>query len=292
MTISQIAESDMLWSHRFQLLPGLKAGADQQSNLFIENFATGDRFILNRWQMAIMTIFDRNDSTVAQAVNEIFPSFPNELDEATVRQFCQWLISEGLVLDPAAQIQQPASPVAVPQPAPAPELELLEEPPINPIARAVNASRKSKKKRSGFLKRTSQIAACLAVGIGTWKFTAEVWPTVQGPLQDTRSFIASKVIEKESHSSAIIPAPQQIELPAGEVDESDLDTFHLLQKLRKELLDCQARRDTCYQDNDEDGYRNEVHKIAQLTHRIGEIQANAAAEKVKSEQEEKVAFGS
>ncbi|NNE91230.1 MAG: hypothetical protein HKN23_06245 [Verrucomicrobiales bacterium] len=304
MNTSFPADSDQLWALRLQLAPDLCVGPVSQSRFFIEQPADGSRYILVEWQFRLLGWFN-GENTVAEGVQAILGHFPNELTEAGVREFCGWLYEEKLLGGEFSQ--QSAPPVAVPV---LHELPVSHEPPVNPIAQstqsalelvslspvpenifnevdagnhlpAENESPRSKTRRSlgsGLMGTILKMAACIAVGLGSWKFTNLVYPMMNQPHQQSQSFVIAEATAEGTSAASSSAANQAIaaEIAAALPDAEDVKPAELgdyLSDLRDRLEICRERRDQFYEANDEASYRLEVQEIAVLTRKIGEVQA-------------------
>ena len=285
MNTSLLTQTEVLWNQKLKLIPGLKAGSDNEARFFVENTATQAKYLLQGWQMTLMAGFESGELTVADSVRETSGKFPGQFDEHAVRQFCQWILDEGLAGEPMGAAQAPAvahQPESPMQSQTMPTANEAAGPSIDPIAKATlkpvddvtakaPAPKKSRPSRgSGAFGSLVKIAACVAVGIGTWKFTTTVMPIVNGASANNLAVAGNHALESHNSTAASI-TPTEINIADAAVDSVDHELQ--LKNLRDELLRVQGERDESYEKSDEAAYRSAVQKIAKITHQMGEIQA-------------------
>lgn len=288
MNTSLLTQTEVLWNQKLKLIPGLKAGSDNEARFFVENTATQAKYLLQGWQMTLMAGFESGELTVANSVHETSGKFPGQFDENAVRQFCQWILDEGLAGlagEPMGAAQAPAvahQPESPMQSQTMPTANEAAGPSINPIVKATlkpvddvtakaPAPKKSRPSRgSGAFGSLVKIAACVAVGIGTWKYTTTVMPIVNGASANNLAVAGNHALESHNSTAASI-TPTEINIADAAVDSVDHELQ--LKNLRDELLRVQGVRDESYEKSDEAAYRSAVQKIAKITHQMGEIQA-------------------
>lgn len=292
---------------RFRLREGLRFFRHGDS-IVAENPARGKRYSLRPWQYEMILRFD-GKTTYEESARYVYAARPGVFTATGLLNFYNWLYEENLVLCECESIfelvleEPPADPgeenkAARPRLSEFAERLLRDsrvqraiavsavvvfflsvlriawvaapvfEPPVNRLY-AEAAERFRERRETATLAESQRSAKS---------------PTVEAVELSSRAVEPAEpaVVEKPAVEEAGIPDAQpepasRAEAPAlppvpGPQVPAPAPTSERIETLRRELEACRIRRDEFYLQNDEEGYRREVHRMTNLAREIGDIE--------------------
>ncbi len=240
-------------------------------------------FFIRQWQHQLMSGMNGRKAFV-DVVRDVDAQFRHHFRAEEIWKFLEWLIEHGLVKEPA--------------------------PELNPGGdnRATDSDRRALLSR---LALPLQAAAVLLIGGFVMLFSYVATPYVHAlfqsgpvPLSEPDIQNAEQILEgirvpalaepepiilagraepmrdlpKTPAKDADAVAESESALTVGREEDPREELIGRLVSLRRELAECRIRRDECYLQNDEAGYRREVSRISELAREIGRISSSVEDE--------------
>ncbi len=276
-----------------------------------ERVKTGQRYSLKRWQYELLLRFDGR-TTYEQAAREEYRVRPAGFTALGLLNFYNWLYSENLVVCECESIfelvlgESPEEGVRY-RGAASDEMEpgfiaqLLHDSRVRKVAIGAAAAllvfsvirityvaapvlEPPVQKLYAEASRLSETPAAEPSSVESQRGPAE--PDME------RVSLASKVseipaapdpaipIEKATPAPAVAPAPpQEVQAqpePRSQPQQPTMTgvsaSLKRIEQLRIQLEECRVRRDEFYLQNDEEGYRREVHRMTNIAREIGDIE--------------------
>ncbi len=267
---------------RFYRVPG---------TMVVERVARQQRYSLKLWQFEMLARFDGRE-TFEEVAKEVYGLQPGGFTAIGLLNFYHWLYDEDLVLCECESV-----------------FELVSDP-IEGAEDEAAVSRLSTFARSllndSRVLRGVKVAAALVFSLSVFRLAYVTAPIFEPPV-DRLYAEAGRILKSEdggtSHGelerSAQLSPVERVELaarvePAGPKESAESATTGLvetappaespepapavrprldaIERLRLQLEECRIRRDEFYLQNDEEGYRREVHRMTNLAKEIGDIE--------------------
>ncbi len=252
--------------------------------IIAEAVGTGRRYSLKPWQYEILSRFD-GKRTFEEIAKEIYIVRPGAFTAVGLLNFYQWLCSEDLALCECESIFE----LIVGDFDSDFEIDEDETAETGTWARLSAAA-------AGMLddarvRRSLGIAAGVVLCLSVVRLVQVAAPVFEPPVQRLYAEMSQLFQRSEptvslatSERSAEEPTVERVALAArmpaaeesapvrGEEGISVPDLLERVERLRVQLEECRIRRDEFYLQNDEEGYRREVHRMTDLAKEIGDLE--------------------
>jgi hypothetical protein len=259
--------------------------------MVVERVASQQRYSLKLWQFEMLARFDGRE-TFEEVAKEVYGLQPSGFTAIGLLNFYHWLYDEDLVLCECESV-----------------FELVSDP-IESAEDETSGSRLSTFARSllndSRVLRGVKVAAALVFSLSVFRLAYVTAPIFEPPV-DRLYAEAGRLLKSadggtshgELERSAQLSPVERVELaarvePADPKESAESATTGLvetappaespepapavrprldvIERLRLPLEDCRIRRDEFYLQNDEEGYRREVHRMTNLAKEIGDIE--------------------
>lgn len=263
------------------------------ASIVAEAVRTGKRYSLKPWQYELLSRFD-GKRTFEEVAKEIYHGRPGAFTATGLLNFYNWLYTENLVLCECESIFE----LVLGEPD-ADEGDEAAESGGGLGALSSFAVRLLEDSR---MRRSLAVAVALVFCLSIIRLVQVAAPAFEPPVQrlyaeasrllerpapavsvaTSERSAAEPSVEKVSLASRMPAVPEETAPPAKKAaaDEaaagSDAatvpDLMERIESLRVQLEECRIRRDEFYLQNDEEGYRREVHRMTNLAKEIGDIE--------------------
>lgn len=256
--------------------------------MVVERVARKQRYSLKLWQFEMLARFGGRQ-TFEEVAKEVYSLQPGGFTANGLLNFYNWLYDEDLVLCECDSIFE-----LVTDPVEADE-EMGEAPRLSSFARhLLNDAR---------VLRGVKITAAIIFSLSVLRLAYVTAPVFEPPV-DRLYAEAGRLLKKQdggtSHGelerSAEMSPVERVELASKAVPAVSEETepeelvevappvespepapavapkLEMIETLRVQLEECRIRRDEFYLQNDEEGYRREVHRMTNLAKEIGDIE--------------------
>jgi hypothetical protein len=250
--------------------------------MVVERVARQQRYSLKLWQYEMLARFD-GSQTFEQVAKEVYSLQPGAFTAMGLLNFYNWLYDEDLVLCECASI-----------------FELVGE--------QSDSDEHTPKRLSSFARellsdlrviRGVKITAAIIFSLSVFRLAYVTAPIFEPPADrlyaETERLLRHReegISHGELERSAELSPVEKVELaakiePAAPVQEivetappaespepapAVIPKIDSIETLRTQLEECRIRRDEFYLQNNEDGYRREVHRMTNLAKEIGDIE--------------------
>lgn len=276
-------------------------------SVIAEKVRTGQRYSLKRWQYELLLRFD-GKTTFEQAARAEHKVRPGRFTALGLLNFYNWLYTENLVLCECESIfelvlgessepRQGNATYRADEPGPR-EPGLLSSMMRNPRARKIALGSAAVLLVLSILRIAFVAAPVLEPPVQ--RLYTEAKRIAADPEADAPAIVSergpsSPAVERVSLASRIDEIPDVPEMtapvepapPVHDAGEPPLSqpspepraanvsispAIERIEELRIQLEECRVRRDEFYLQNDEEGYRREVHRMTNLAREIGDIE--------------------
>lgn len=269
-----------------------------------EKIKTGQRYSLRPWQYEVMARFD-GKRTFEGAAKEVYQIRPGAFTANGLLNFYNWLYTENLILCECESIFELV--LGTPEHDEEEDEVVSAAPALSSFAgRLLHDSRVRRTLAlSAVLVLSLSVIRIVQVAAPIFeppvnRLIAETSTLFDGPEPAVSVAVSERSasdssVEKVSLASRVEPvtapeadpAPARVDEPAPPVHDpgepaadvapalaagSVAPDLQRIEMLRVQLEECRIRRDEFYLQNDEEGYRREVHRMTNLAREIGDIE--------------------
>jgi hypothetical protein len=266
-----------------------------------EKVKSGRRYSLRPWQYEVMARFDGKRSFEV-AAKEVYQLRPGAFTANGLLNFYNWLYTENLILCECESIFE-----LVLGTSDSSEEEMGSEAPRPALSEFAG-----RLLRDSRMRRTLAVSAVVLLSLSVIRIVQVTAPVFEPPVNrliaETSALFdgpdpavsvavsersaSDTAVEKVSLASRVDPAntPELDPIPAPPAHDSGAPAaksvgavesapapgvapdLGRIEQLRVQLEECRIRRDEFYLQNDEEGYRREVHRMTNLAREIGDIE--------------------